>query len=79
MIINFVLCRLYLFLGYDGLGLFFMLAYSSSCTNPITYCFMNSKFRQSFLNLFGCCRSEKPAKSGQTPKPKIRSTTIEEL
>lgn len=31
-----------------------LLAYLSSCCNPITYCFMNEKFRNGFLNAFGC-------------------------
>uniref|UniRef100_A0A5S6QK88 G_PROTEIN_RECEP_F1_2 domain-containing protein n=1 Tax=Trichuris muris TaxID=70415 RepID=A0A5S6QK88_TRIMR len=33
---------------------FLIIAYLSTCTNPITYCFMNSKFRQAFLAAFGC-------------------------
>nr|XP_006814705.1 PREDICTED: cholecystokinin receptor type A-like [Saccoglossus kowalevskii] len=32
-----------------------LLTYISSCVNPITYCFMNKKFRQGFLEAFGCC------------------------
>ncbi|XP_054164503.1 QRFP-like peptide receptor [Oppia nitens] len=43
-------------LGYQGISFFHLLAFFSSCTNPITYCFMNSKFRQSFLQLFRWCR-----------------------
>lgn len=35
---------------------FLMLAYGSSCCNPITYCFMNRNFRQAFLVAFGCKR-----------------------
>ncbi|XP_029657215.2 cholecystokinin receptor type A [Octopus sinensis] len=31
-----------------------LLAYTSSCCNPITYCFMNSRFRQSFISAFQC-------------------------
>lgn len=31
-----------------------VLAYLSSCSNPITYCFLNLKFRQAFLLAFGC-------------------------
>ncbi|RZF38513.1 hypothetical protein LSTR_LSTR006108 [Laodelphax striatellus] len=31
-----------------------ILAYVSSCCNPITYCFMNRKFRQAFLSIFKC-------------------------
>ena len=32
-----------------------LLSYVSSCCNPITYCFMNQKFRQGFLSAFRCC------------------------
>ena len=32
-----------------------LLSYVSSCCNPITYCFMNSTFRQGFLAAFRCC------------------------
>ncbi|XP_075213710.1 uncharacterized protein LOC142319921 [Lycorma delicatula] len=31
-----------------------ILAFISSCCNPITYCFMNRKFRQAFLSVFKC-------------------------
>ncbi|XP_022238764.1 cholecystokinin receptor-like [Limulus polyphemus] len=41
-------------LGYYGISFFHLLAYTSSCCNPITYCFMNSKFRENFKTLFGC-------------------------
>ncbi|XP_067142612.1 cholecystokinin receptor-like [Centruroides vittatus] len=44
----------YVGLGYYGISFFQLLAHSSSCCNPITYCFMNYKFRQSFLALFRC-------------------------
>ena len=44
-------------LGYNGISFFHLLAFFSSCTNPITYCFMNSNFRQSFLLLFKCKKS----------------------
>jgi hypothetical protein len=44
-------------LGYNGISFFHLLAFFSSCTNPITYCFMNSKFRESFLLLFRCQNS----------------------
>ncbi|XP_076329879.1 cholecystokinin receptor-like [Tachypleus tridentatus] len=40
-------------LGYQGISFLQLLAYTSSCCNPITYCFMNVKFRQSFINIFG--------------------------
>jgi hypothetical protein len=31
-----------------------LLSYVSSCCNPITYCFMNKKFRESFVRVFTC-------------------------
>lgn len=31
------------------LSLIFVLCYTSSCCNPITYCFMNTRFRQAFF------------------------------
>uniref|UniRef100_A0A0N5A8P5 G_PROTEIN_RECEP_F1_2 domain-containing protein n=1 Tax=Syphacia muris TaxID=451379 RepID=A0A0N5A8P5_9BILA len=36
-----------------------ILCYLSSCTNPITYCFLNKKFRTALLITFGC-RKAKP-------------------
>ncbi|XP_058445280.1 cholecystokinin receptor type A-like [Malaya genurostris] len=39
-------------LGYTAISFLQLLAYSSSCCNPITYCFMSSGFRKAFLNLF---------------------------
>ncbi|XP_070552957.1 cholecystokinin receptor type A-like [Ptychodera flava] len=39
-----------------------LLTYISCCVNPITYCFMNKRFRQGFLEAFGCCA--KSAESG---------------
>lgn len=46
---------------YDGLNptwisYFHLLAFCSSCCNPITYCFMSSGFRKSFTGLFACCK-----------------------
>ncbi|XP_055617201.1 cholecystokinin receptor type A-like isoform X2 [Toxorhynchites rutilus septentrionalis] len=43
-------------LGYTAISFFQLLAYSSSCCNPITYCFMSRGFRKAFLNLFRYCR-----------------------
>ncbi|XP_024083285.1 cholecystokinin receptor-like [Cimex lectularius] len=45
-------------LGSKGISYLQLLAYTSSCCNPITYCFMNSSFRKAFLKLFGCLREE---------------------
>lgn len=39
----------------------FVLSYLSSCCNPITYCFMNKRFRQSFIAAFKrcvCCKTK---------------------
>ncbi|XP_076467575.1 cholecystokinin receptor type A-like [Babylonia areolata] len=36
--------------------LFHLLSYVSSCCNPITYCFMNRKFRECFMRVFTCRR-----------------------
>ncbi|XP_053990016.1 cholecystokinin receptor type A-like isoform X1 [Hylaeus volcanicus] len=44
----------YSVVGSTGISFVHLLAYVSSCCNPITYCFMNRKFRQAFLNLFDC-------------------------
>ncbi|KAF6198907.1 hypothetical protein GE061_006930 [Apolygus lucorum] len=44
--------------GYKWISFLQLLAYSSSCCNPITYCFMNSSFRKAFLKLFGCLRED---------------------
>lgn len=43
-------------LGYTGISFFQLLAFTSSCCNPITYCFMNRSFRKSFVHLFRCCK-----------------------
>lgn len=47
---------IYNYLGYTGISFFQLLAFTSSCCNPITYCFMNRGFRKSFMHLFRCCR-----------------------
>lgn len=36
-----------------------LLSYLSSCIHPITYCFMNRRFRQSFAFAFKCCFRKK--------------------
>ncbi|XP_017773275.1 PREDICTED: cholecystokinin receptor-like [Nicrophorus vespilloides] len=50
-------------LGYTVIGYLQLLAYSSSCCNPITYCFMNCGFRKSFMKLFRCHREAQSNKS----------------
>uniref|UniRef100_A0A1B6LSS3 Gastrin/cholecystokinin type B receptor n=1 Tax=Graphocephala atropunctata TaxID=36148 RepID=A0A1B6LSS3_9HEMI len=46
-------------LGFQTISYFQLLAYCSSCCNPITYCFMNSSFRQAFLKLFRCFHKDR--------------------
>lgn len=65
-------------LGYTAISFFQLLAYSSSCCNPITYCFMNIGFRKAFLNLFRCLKgTTEPARRvslsgyGNPPVPVI--------
>ena len=43
-------------MGYTAISFLQLLAYSSSCCNPITYCFMSHGFRKAFVNLFRCFR-----------------------
>ena len=46
--------ELYRTLGGYGISFLHLLSYASSCCNPITYCFMNRRFVQAFLHVFGC-------------------------
>ena len=46
--------ELYKTLGGYGISFLHLLSYASSCCNPITYCFMNRRFVQAFLHVFGC-------------------------
>ncbi|XP_066254177.1 cholecystokinin receptor type A-like [Euwallacea similis] len=46
--------EVYAFMGSTGISLVHLLAYVGSCSNPITYGFMNRKFRQTFLAAFKC-------------------------
>ncbi|MGH0174687.1 UNVERIFIED_CONTAM: hypothetical protein FKN15_068694 [Acipenser sinensis] len=32
-----------------------LMSYTSACVNPIIYCFMNKRFRKTFLATFACC------------------------
>ncbi|XP_065336735.1 cholecystokinin receptor type A-like [Cloeon dipterum] len=54
----YLLCpkHLYRAIGKKEVLLVQLLAYTSSCCNPITYCFMNKKFRQAFVDVFDCCK-----------------------
>ncbi|CAH2063791.1 unnamed protein product, partial [Iphiclides podalirius] len=67
--------ELYQYIGSKGIVSLQLLAYCSSCCNPITYCFMNRKFRQAFVNLlkscklFKCCFPEKMESGKQATPP----------
>ncbi|XP_036057517.1 cholecystokinin receptor type A [Onychomys torridus] len=37
-----------------------LLSYTSSCVNPIIYCFMNKRFRLGFMATFPCCTNPAP-------------------
>ncbi|XP_059937385.1 cholecystokinin receptor type A-like [Mesoplodon densirostris] len=37
-----------------------LLSYTSSCVNPIIYCFMNQRFRLGFMATFPCCPNPGP-------------------
>ncbi|XP_071453171.1 cholecystokinin receptor type A-like [Hetaerina americana] len=50
--------------GYPAVAACHLLAYCSSCCNPITYGFMNARFRQAFLGAFGCPRRGKKGGGG---------------
>lgn len=52
---------IYEYVGYTAISFFQLLAYSSSCCNPITYCFMNSNFRKAFLDAFRGLRRRQDA------------------
>ncbi|XP_073833364.1 uncharacterized protein [Musca autumnalis] len=43
---------IYEYIDYKSISALQLLAYSSSCCNPITYCFMNANFRRAFLDTF---------------------------
>ncbi|KRX88611.1 Cholecystokinin receptor, partial [Trichinella pseudospiralis] len=52
---------------------FLIMAYLSTCTNPITYCFMNSKFRKAFLAAIGChIKEDEKANFRKSTGPKRR-------
>uniref|UniRef100_T1HGV0 G_PROTEIN_RECEP_F1_2 domain-containing protein n=1 Tax=Rhodnius prolixus TaxID=13249 RepID=T1HGV0_RHOPR len=51
------------YVGSTGVSLVQLLAYISSCCNPITYCFMNYRFRQAFISLFNFPRFDFTDKS----------------
>ncbi|XP_046511736.1 cholecystokinin receptor type A [Equus quagga] len=38
-----------------------LLSYTSSCVNPIIYCFMNKRFRLGFMATFPCCPNPGPS------------------
>lgn len=58
------------------MSLIHLLSYISSCCNPITYCFMNRKFRQGFITVFRRMRCwGKPKKGRQLHRVSYSSYT----
>ncbi|MFH4977692.1 hypothetical protein AB6A40_004401 [Gnathostoma spinigerum] len=53
-----------------------VLCYIPSCANPITYCFLNKKFRTALLLSFGCIRSPLRNRFHTVYLPKIDQTNI---
>ena len=41
-------------IGIDIISVCHLLCFCSTCNNPITYCFMNKRFRDHFSSLFRC-------------------------
>ncbi|XP_054721207.1 cholecystokinin receptor-like [Uloborus diversus] len=56
---------IYSSLGYVGISVIHLLAYVSSCCNPLTYCFMHKKYRQGFLAVIGCKKNKRWHFGGQ--------------
>ncbi|XP_059059975.1 cholecystokinin receptor-like [Achroia grisella] len=73
--------ELYQYIGSKGVVCLQLLAYCASCCNPITYCFMNRKFRQAFITLIKNCRlfrgcfNEKSNDKPATPPPSSQEVT----
>lgn len=49
-------CRLNMskWIKIDLISVCHLIFFCSSCTNPVTYCFMNRRFRRHFFSLFHC-------------------------
>lgn len=73
-IVLFDASMIYNYLGYTGISFFQLLAFTSSCCNPITYCFMNRGFRKSFVHLFKCCNHSRRSK--RTPNGSDFNMTV---
>ncbi|GIX99197.1 cholecystokinin receptor type A [Caerostris darwini] len=52
-------------LGYIGMAVIYLMAYISSCCNPLTYCFMHKKYRQGFMAVIGCKKNKRWHFGGQ--------------
>jgi len=61
----------YEYVGYTSISFLQLLAYSSSCCNPITYCFMNASFRRAFVDTFKGLPWRRGA-GAKTSSPSIR-------
>lgn len=60
-------------LGPTGVSVVQLLAYASSCSNPITYCFMHQKFREGFLTAAGCREGCGRREAGASRKSSAKS------
>lgn len=56
-----------------------LLAFVSSCCNPITYCFMSAKFRQGFVDAFRCRRRLGRGNSHQLGRPRMDSVRHQDM
>ncbi len=63
-------------IGLTGISFFHLLAFFSSCSNPITYCFMNTGFRRAFKNLFKKMTSKPPNRKMSCDIEQYNSCTI---
>uniref|UniRef100_H2YV51 G-protein coupled receptors family 1 profile domain-containing protein n=1 Tax=Ciona savignyi TaxID=51511 RepID=H2YV51_CIOSA len=54
-----------------------LLSYISTCVNPVTYCFMNKKFREGFLRAFICCLPKRCASAVENQQPSHASPMVQ--
>ncbi|CAK1578021.1 unnamed protein product [Parnassius mnemosyne] len=74
--------QLYANIGTKGILMLQLLAFCSSCCNPVIYCFMNKKFMQAFIGLLKSCKllrrclpdKREPSKQA-TPPPSNKHVT----
>lgn len=57
-----------------AMNLLHLLGFVSSCCHPITYCFMNKRFRHGFLAVFRCCPFARRRAGGNLLQVRRRSS-----